>query len=217
MTTEANSKIGFNYLKSIRQGLIHPIRNLKNLLDTKGAFLEVLVSDQYRWLYEQIKPDTVLIDLGAHIGDSAFYFASNRNITKIMAYEPTERLFAESQKLLGYSPYKDKIFFYNLAVTHDGDKPTTAYDNGNDARATTLTEVLSKLRNVAIKCDIEGEELHLFDSSDLSNVYAIMLETHNMVHDKVKAALERKGFDVNMKGDSPNRLLTAQRRIKKVD
>lgn len=170
--------------------------DIKNALDFRGTFIEVFVEDQYRWLAQQLKPHTNLLDIGAHFGDTAFYFAILPNVDRIRAYEPSPRHFCEFMRLLEHSPYKGKIKPFNIAITN-GSSATTVDDNFKYAKTTTLTEALKSFRNIAIKCDVEGAEETIFDDADLSQVYAIQLEWHSEgVRRHVTEVLRSNGFTI---------------------
>ena len=50
-----------------------------------GHLDEVFMKQAYKWLYDRIVKDTVLIDIGAMIGDTSVYFAMNPNVKKVIA------------------------------------------------------------------------------------------------------------------------------------
>lgn len=169
-------------------------RSIINALDFREAYAETFIGQQYKWLYDRIKPGTTLIDIGANIGDTTIYFSMNINVKRIEAYEPTLRLYEEAKRLLMRYPYKNRIKFVNMAITHDGGKVTTAYGDGNKTGSITLAMVLAGRKKVAIKCDIEGEERYLFKDVDLSEVYAIEIECHYDCDAEVLSILKAKGF-----------------------
>lgn len=175
-----------------------------------NLFREIFVGQAYRWLYERITPNTTLLDLGANIGDTAFYFAQNSNVSKIIGYEPQPACFKHSKELLKLSPFSDRIEFRNRAVSASLAEQTISAtsmevstnfessraEGGITVAADPLGKVLQGLRNVAIKCDCEGAEATLFNGVDMSNVYAIQLEQHDCKRE-VEQALRPKGFKLN--------------------
>ena len=152
-------------------------------------YRDIFRDQPYRWLYDRIKPNTLVIDLGAAIGDTAIYFSMNPNVKEIWGYEPDYKRYARLEANLKHTNgnptptnFKRIVKTYNIAV--DWYK---------------LQEILMEAKKpVAIKCDIEGGEYALFSNGarnqiDLSKVYAIIMEYHNGYREIVKT-LRAKGF-----------------------
>ena len=114
----------------------------------------------YAWLNDNIKPNTTLLDIGSSIGDTSVYFATNPNVTKVLAYECNKKRYDDSMKVVSTSAIGQKIKFYNIVMDRD-----------------SLIDALKTLSsNVAIKCDIDGGEIGLFDNVNMEKVYIAMLE-----------------------------------------
>lgn len=145
------------------------------------SYREIFRDQTYKWLYERIKPNTLMLDIGGAIGDTATYFAMHPNTKEIWSYEPQKRLYAKMESNLKRANFDKPIKTYNIALER-------------------LDEVLKLAKEpVAIKCDIEGGEYQLFnDEVDLSKVYAIMMEYHNHPEPLIKV-LSAKGFKVSHK------------------
>jgi hypothetical protein len=63
-----------------------------------------------------------------------------------------------------------------------------------------LDQVLRLLYNVAIKCDVEGAEIDIFNErTDLSKVYAIQMEYHHGRSAQLIATLRNMGFKTKSK------------------
>lgn len=171
---------------------------------------EIFWQQEYAWLASRLKPDTIILDLGACIGDTPIYFAQFREVKKVIAIEPAIQSYKKMLEYLKACPLKGKINPLNAAV---GSKEGTIFLNesipdstgssiksmlkadGKPVKVMTLNSLLEGLRNVAIKCDIEGEEETLFDNANLSNVYALMVEWHNpQARDAVVKRLTDLGF-----------------------
>ncbi len=173
-----------------------------------GMMNEIFFEQPYRWLYENIKPDTIVIDIGSYIGDTPTYFALHPNTKKVLAYEPNPGAF----KLLKKNTKPNhKIEGANVGVSGISAQPhskiTTTKFNGiagkqadqNWAEAVpviAINEILKGKNKVVIKCDCEGEEYKIFNTNtNLSNVYAIMIEYHRGLKE-IPAILKAKGFRV---------------------
>jgi FkbM family methyltransferase len=181
-------------------------------MERKAAIFDELFLDQeYYWLASRLRPNTVLLDLGAHIGDTAIYFAQFKEVAKVIALEPTPLYYNLAKKYTAAVPFASKIRMLNKAVSADGQArraPAGWYGDsfsqnkgeteGKMIPSDTMKSLLSGLRNVAIKCDIEGDEKQIFEDADLSNVYAIEVETHSGFRRAVEKQLMSKGFKVTL-------------------
>ncbi len=146
------------------------IRNPKKALEhlrlmeiEMSVYKEIFIEEPYLWLYENItKPDTVVIDVGSCCGETAIYFARNPNVKKVIGYEAERNLWEIAEKNVKSSHYSRKIKILNQKLM-----------NFKEVKADG---------NIAIKCDIEGNEKELFDtfifSGLLHNTYLIQIEFH---------------------------------------
>ncbi len=189
------------------------IRRTRRLYETdreNSVWVSTFINQEYYWFYERIKPGTTVLDIGANIGDTAIYFAYNPNTKKVYSYELMPHNFEKAKRFIANSPLKSKISIFNMAVTPDPGKKIKVASNAVATATSNISEVISAegvnvntislpkmlegKKRVALKCDIEGVEEHLFDNANLSNVYLIMLECHNSVHTHVMDVFRKKGF-----------------------
>lgn len=185
--------------KSVTASLLEfPIR-----MQTYGILKATFFEGEYLKLYEAIKPNTILLDLGAFLGDTAVFFALNNNVSKVISYEPSPNTFKVLQK--NTRLYR-KVELHNEAVMPESGfvKSENLVDGGDTVRmakegikAVSLSSILSEYKGhrIAIKCDIEGAELDLF-KTDLTDVYAIEAEYHNGSLSSVVRDLKRRGFTI---------------------
>ncbi len=162
---------------------LKPLSALKRIHELEiqaGQFREVFMDQQYYWLWSRIMPHTTLFDIGTQFGDTASYFATNPNVDKVITYEIDPKVKAYAQNLLAHSPLLPKIEFRG------------------EANVSVLAADLVGLKNIAIKCDIEGAERDLFSHANLSKVYAIQLEYHDCLKE-VGRVLRHHGFKVRSK------------------
>ncbi len=156
---------------------------------------EVFIKRCYAWLYEKIDRPTVLIDIGANIGDTPIYFSTNPNIRRIFAYEPYPYLYNQAKS---NTRGIGNIELINRAISDRNErKPISAgykataksrYEpvSGRDARtilSQTIDDAITSARRkgtgaVAIKCDCEGCEATIFEKARLGGVYAMQIEYH---------------------------------------
>ena len=181
---------------SIRTNWMHPIKTLEHfhiLWLKAGRAEEVFFGQSYRWMIDNIRPNTTVIDIGANIGDTAIYFAQFKEVKRVVAYEPVPFAYNLMVKQVKESGLKNKIITRNMALSAKirqfiapiGRKDVIGFNaeqlrlkDGIKIKAITLAEALKGKKNVAIKCDCEGAEEQLFNNVDIKNVYMIMVEWH---------------------------------------
>ena len=111
-----NSMGVFDFISNTWRKMMH----IRYALRFQGTFAEVFVEQQYLWLFNRIKPKTIVIDIGGYMGDSSIYFAMNSNVSSVLAFEPSPILYYTAVQHLKQCPLSEKITFSNKAVTADG-------------------------------------------------------------------------------------------------
>ena len=196
---------------------IKVMKEMRQRVKFYSHFQEVFVTQSYYWLYTQIKPHTILLDIGAFIGDTAIYFAMHPNIDKIIAFEPHNRTFKILKENIDKLPqsFKEKIIIENKAVIDKNgfvgvsEKHITGFNKvcsgGGKIIATSLDTELKKLNiagsHIAIKCDTEGSEYKIFANSNLKNVYALQIEFHKG-YKNLSKKFTKFHFHVNISGQN---------------
>jgi len=145
-----------------------------------NSFVETFVQQQYRWLVQNLKPNTTAIDFGAQAGDSTFYllYEGKGKIKEIWAYEPDDSFYT--------------LFYKNIELTNVRDIMPM------HIKAPEPFELLRIKDNIIIKCDIEGAEHKVFTKdADLTGVYKIQLEYHGGPKD-LPEVFRSKGFKVKV-------------------
>ena len=187
------------------------IPNYKKVINNYVALHGVFIKQVYRWLVEDIRPGTTVIDIGAFIGETAIYFAQYEGINKVIAYEPYPFLFEQAEKNIALSGLSHKIQLFNAALaeinsillvskTHEADLGSELKDskNGKPIRIYSLNEILKGSTNVIIKSNCEGSEHKIFNnSSNLESVYKIEMHYHYGVQ-QLEKILGEKGFKVKI-------------------
>lgn len=174
---------------------------------------EVIASDAYG-ATNQIKPDDIVIDIGAHIGSFAIYVASLG--ATVLAFEPAKvnfDLLLENIELNGY-----KVETYKLGIMDPGRERTLYIREGNfggcsfytsgslseRVKTITLKEVFDTYeieRCDFLKIDCEGAEYDILRDFPYFNRVKRMgleyLEDHARV--KITELLEHRGYQVSSK------------------
>ncbi len=193
--------------------MLGKLTNIRTNLMDATVIRDVFIDQPYHWLVQGLRPGTVAIDIGAYVGETAVYLAMQREIKKVMAYEPILSSYKRAVRNVEASPYRSKINMVNKAVTDRKGTVTSAAGlrgtpnvvldatkatRGVEIPTTTLERELSGLARVVIKCDCEGDEIKIFKGADLRNVYRIELKYHNTRREMLRM-LTLKGFKATVK------------------
>ena len=153
-----------------------------------------------------------VLDIGANIGDSAVYFATN-GANKVIAVEPFPKSFHYLKENIILNGVSDKVLCINAAVggnngvihldaTIEDSTNVVAKEtsNGVEIRTKTLSDIIKEnnLKNAFLKIDCEGCEYEIFAGLD-QNVLGIFDEiwieyhgglviTENIIINKLKKA-----------------------------
>jgi len=185
------------------------IPSYKRNLGKAVALHGIVIEQRFAWLLKNSRKNTIAIDIGAYIGDTAIYFASFDNVKKVYAYEPYPSLYETALKNVGISKLSNKIRLFNAGVgesdriynlKNNGDIGSEFKDSNSGAaiRSISLNTVLKGKKNVIIKSNSEGSEYKIFThASNLKNVYRIHIAYHYGVQ-KLPEILRSKGFKIRI-------------------
>ncbi|MCX8186021.1 MAG: FkbM family methyltransferase [Sulfolobales archaeon] len=132
--------------------------------------------------------DSIVIDIGAWVGDSSIYFARLRN--HVVAIEPIEMHARYIHLNARLSGLEDRIKVINAAYHFTTDKlnridlrgPATKVPSGlNNINYVKLSEIISDVGKAYIKADCEGCEYDLINElipQYTDTVYGIAMEIH---------------------------------------
>ncbi|MDE1823212.1 MAG: FkbM family methyltransferase, partial [Candidatus Micrarchaeota archaeon] len=185
------------------------------LSGTAGIADETFGQKQYRYLMDNRKGMSVVLDIGAYIGDSALWFATFSGIRKVYAYEAHPYAYGMAKTNIELNGVNGKIELHNMAVGNEGlirlnDGKSSPSDrlqasaDGKLVRIVTLDSILAGISSnrIILKLDCEGSEFEILRKGmDLSKVYLAQLEFHNAVpgkHAEIVGALENSGFNVDV-------------------
>ena len=136
--------------------------------------LEILYQVIWEYRFEDLKPDDIVLDLGANIG--AFSLRAAQKCKHVYAVEPlyTDELNAN----IAINNLQDKITVIPYGVGM-GDKIPIRYQNRKKIIQTyPLSEILKKIGKVSfLKCDIEGAEWSI-RPEDLNGIRRMEFEVH---------------------------------------
>lgn len=164
-----------------------------------NILIETFVSQQYLWLAQRLKPNTLVIDIGAHCGDSAIYLAQQPNVKRVLAYDNYPPVYERAKHMLAKAkPDVQSKIAYQLAEITNTKACKEQKGFSVWIPKLPLKEILAhhKGKPIIIKCDCEGAEHTIFDDEYedlLKNVYRIQIEYHGGVRDLEKN-ITRYGF-----------------------
>ena len=193
----------------------------KNLIIRKNTtdifvFKDVFINKEFNINFDNPK---VIIDCGAYIGYSTFYFSKKYPKSKIIAIEPEESNF----KILKMNTNRLKnTMLINKAIYHkkaklkinNKTKEEWAFQVNEDENgftdSTTIEELMIKFNINKIdilKIDIEGSEEYLFKNSNdwINCVNCIIIELHDRIKNNCSKnffeAVNKKDFNFSVNGE----------------
>jgi len=175
--------------------------------------VEVIAGHTYEIEYPFSYKDTIIIDIGMHVGCTSLYFAQKENVEKIYSFEPyLENYKDASVNFALNSTLSHKIVPHNFGLGNKNHSNLTSRNlscrNVTDEQtkitikdsAETLGPIINGLekKNIWLKCDCEGGEYDIFESLDkaglLPKIDVITMEWHGYRLSFLKEILIRNGF-----------------------
>ncbi|MGA2677672.1 MAG: FkbM family methyltransferase [Sedimentisphaerales bacterium] len=204
--------------------------------DTSAYFniKEILVNEVYSLI---CKYDCIVIDIGMNCAAASLFFAAQKNVEKIYAFEPFKPTVSQAKKNLALNPElskKIRVFEYGLggkdatleipysaewsyrmSTTHavsieqNAQTETVTIKDATQSLAPILEE--NKGNHIIIKCDCEGAEFEIFERLDeaklMDNVDIILMEYHFEKPDRLVKILTEAGFAVHIQRRQTKKLL----------
>ncbi len=148
------------------------------------------------FLEDLLRPDDIVLDLGTGLGLVAATAA--RHSAKVISVEAQPDLLPLIRETWALNSIDNAHLVHGIATTETG-PPAPYYVRGDfwassfepDSRpyireeqvaCLALSDLLAEHKPTVICCDIEGAELTLFDTADLSGIRAVIVETHPKVY-----------------------------------
>lgn len=189
--------------------------NVRDMYDIL-ALKEVFDDEIYRFVFEGIKNNTTLIDLGAYIADTEVYAQQFPEVRHIIAVEPMPENFKMAKEnillnkikntsLLQYAISKRKGIANLFIHTNKGQSGFWQKSKNTQkikVKTITLVDVLKRVKteSIILKCDCEGTEYAMFMDTpinELSKFQKMTFEYHDdekLIEIIVK--LEKAGFTI---------------------
>lgn len=191
------------------------VRDMYDIL----ALKEVFDDEIYRFVFENLKENTTLIDVGAYIGDTEVYAQKYKKVKNIIALEPMPENFNLAQNNVLLNKLTN-VRFHQVAVAKKRGKialfihpnkgqsgfwQKSAKVKKIPVETMRLSDIIDlvKTPNIILKCDCEGAEYEMFMNtavSILSKFQKMVFEYHD---DKKLLSIIKKlnlaGFSVTYK------------------
>lgn len=165
--------------------------------------------------YRYIKASGTVVDVGAFIGDTAVYFAS-QGAKRVVAFEPVRQLYQYAIDNVKLNHLDNTVEVHNCAVGTKKGEAKFFYDPKHpggsslddrgfeaviqDVVVVSLADVIRDVGNVELlKLDCEGEEHqllpHLHETGVINRVQNIVLEVHGS-RQAILGTLKRDGYRI---------------------
>ncbi len=213
----------FGFIKEDKRIIYKLKNNLKYLVRAKtsdfGILNEVYVVKEYHKLLYYIKKNSIVIDIGGHIGAFSVFAAKQKENVKVYSYEPFKDNFNLLKKNIELNNLGGKIFPFNLGVSKTkGEREFTIAENNTGGHGFhTVGDKKIKVKTISLKdifvnngikeCDFlkmdcEGAEYEIICNSQkkyLKKIKSITMEYHeNGDIIALKKFLEKNGFKVSL-------------------
>jgi len=121
---------------------------------------------------EYIKPNFVIADIGANIGNHSIYWGSKKEVKHIYSFEPVISTFEILNKNIELNNMQEKITAYNLGISNEKTSgEICGYISENigginimksesgDFELDTIDNIFNNIKLDFIKIDVEGHEI----------------------------------------------------------
>lgn len=115
---------------------------------------EIFFQQIYHWLYDNIKPETTVIDIGANIGDTTIRFIMD-GAERVIEYEPFPNSFKLAKENIKLNNLGDRITLINAGL---GKKSSIIRLPGSSLNTTVLSaERMTKIKGKKVKIITLGD------------------------------------------------------------
>lgn len=122
--------------------ILDRVTHLRELVSWATLLDNVFIQQEYRWLYDRIRSNTTLIDIGAFHGETAIYFSMNERIKRIYAIEPSKTSY---KQLIRNTHSISRIMPKNfgIGITHTNDTNKDSPLNKDFSRMVFMNDFLT--------------------------------------------------------------------------
>jgi FkbM family methyltransferase len=155
-----------------------PRDGIQNIQLSHGAFYEL---DILQSIDKLLDKNSVVIDIGANVGNHTVYWAKVTKVKKIYSFEPVKSTFRILLKNIEINNISDKVKIYNIALGNKKSKGIIDVYNLDNIGGTSLSEdndgdlELDKIDNIKeimeepeisfVKIDVEGFEKNVLQGA----------------------------------------------------
>jgi FkbM family methyltransferase len=144
---------------------------IQNIQLSQASFFEL---DLLREIDKLLNENSVVLDIGANVGNHTVYWGNITKVKKIYSFEPVKTTFAILSKNIEINHLNGKVKLYNIGLSDIKTRGTVEAHHANNIGGTMLRKAedgsieLDKLDNIAeiinepaidfVKIDVEGME-----------------------------------------------------------
>lgn len=154
-----------------------PLDYIQRTIVETGNFYEIadlLYLDQY------LNTDSIILDVGANIGNHTIYWGKRTNVKKIYAFEPIKSTFNKLQKNIEINGLEKRTKIFNIGIGSSNSKASIdVYDPANCGGS-------------SIQIDSNGDlEIRTIDSLNITEDYInlIKIDTEGFEYDVLKGGI----------------------------
>jgi len=203
-----------NYKKDLIQGCI---------LD--GNYFDIMNLDK---MGKFLNKDSVVLDIGANIGNHTLYFANECHVKKIYSFEPITETFKILKKNIKLNNLEDRVTIQNVGLSNENTTGAIAsfdeyniggtrlkHDNDGDIKLITVDSLNIKEKIDFIKIDVEAmdDKVVLGAAETIrKNLPVIAIESFAEEWEITKPFLEKLGYKVEEELSCCEYILTPKKR-----
>lgn len=182
--------------------------------------LDYICNEWNRGIVKNTIKDTIILDIGANIGNHTLYYLNECNAKKVICFEPVSDTFRILSRNVEINNLSDKAVLINAAVGEsDGSAIMSSYDIQNTGMATVEPSDNGPIKMISIdnyqlfdkiglvKIDVEGFELSVLKG--MVNVLKkdkpfISIEIRDSIFDDVNHYLNELGYNYEIVKKAPH-------------
>jgi len=229
-SNEIQDKINENNIIDIGEAKFYvpnyPIDYIQSVIVNYKTFYE---NDILEELKSYIKKNSIILDIGANIGNHSIYWAKKTDAKRIYSFEPVHDTFKILKKNIEINGLIDKVKIFNIGLSDEKINGSITNYFPDNIGATQIKQdsngnlLLDKLDNIKlgedtidfIKIDVEGHELYALQGARETLITfkpIIFIEIFEVNQIKVHEFLENLGYRLEKRFDGSNYLYIFEER-----
>ena len=155
----------------------YPIDHIQRLIVETGDFYEI---KDLKYLDQYLNNESIVLDIGANIGNHSIYWGKITNVKKVHSFEPIKSTYEKLKTNVQINNLEDKVKIYNYGVGKSHCKANIDYYDETNCGASTIA--ISQDGNI---------EIITIDSLDIKDkISLIKIDTEGFELDVLKGAIK---------------------------